>query len=84
MPLAKGDYALGHRLNQMVTDALADAAQEAGIEYVDVFSATRGHDICADDPWIAGLEPTRPAYPFHPYAEEQEKAAELVVAQLEG
>ena len=54
LPLADGDYAFARQVNQGLTDAVEDAADEAGVEYVDVWAPSAGHDICADDPWING------------------------------
>jgi hypothetical protein len=83
LPLALGDYAFAHRINTMIVRAQKDAAAEANVEYVDVFAASRGHDMCAQDPWIAGLYPTRTdATPLHPFPEEQQLVASLLVDLL--
>lgn len=82
-PLAPGDFGLARRLNELLNETLAEAAADAGAEYVDVFAATEGHDMCADDPWIAGENPTKPATPYHPYAEEQQATADRIVELLE-
>lgn len=83
LPLALGDYAFAHRINQLLVEAQAAAAARTGVEYVDVFAASRGHDMCAKDPWIAGLHPVRPgATALHPYPEEQQLVADLLVDLL--
>lgn len=56
-----------------------------GAEYVDVWTASAGHDICADDPWVnrqltdqdadAGLR-------YHPLAAEQRAVAGLILDML--
>ncbi len=84
LPLAPGDYAYARQGNELLVAALRDAATEAGVEYVDVWSVAEQHHICADDPWIAGLRPTAPAAPLHPYSAEQQAAAELLVDLLGG
>lgn len=83
LPLATGDYAYARSINKGLADALKKGAAAAKADYVDLFRATAGHDICADDPWINGAQtdPQR-ALAFHPFAAEQEKAAALVLAQL--
>lgn len=82
-PLAAGDYPLGRKLNVLLDEALRGAAERSGAEFVDVFAATKGHDICSRDPWIAGVEPEGGrAAEFHPYAAEQRVVAELIVEQL--
>lgn len=83
LPIAEGDYPFARRLNEQVNRALADAARAAEAEFVDVFAATEGHDMCAADPWIAGTEPVADAAPFHPYPEEQQAVADLILERLE-
>lgn len=82
LPLATGDYEFARSGNELLVQALASAATDAEVEYVDVWSATEGHHICADDPWIAGLEPDGPAAPLHPYRAEQQATADLLLAHL--
>jgi lysophospholipase L1-like esterase len=84
MPLATGDYAYARRILEGLVDAVERGTRAAHGEYVDVFRATAGHDMCADDPWINGQHTdTSRALAFHPFAPEQEKAAELVLAALD-
>jgi lysophospholipase L1-like esterase len=82
LPLATGDYAYGRRLNKGLADAVRLGARQADA-YVDVFAASAGHDICAADPWINGIrtDPSR-ALAFHPFAEEQQAVAGLVLDAL--
>ncbi|QYJ03951.1 SGNH/GDSL hydrolase family protein [Nocardioides panacisoli] len=83
LPLAEGDYPFARELNLGFNEALRGAAEATGATYVDVFEATSGHHICADEPWVAGVEvPRGNAIPYHPYPEEQEAAAEAVLAAL--
>ncbi|HUP99452.1 MAG TPA: SGNH/GDSL hydrolase family protein [Aeromicrobium sp.] len=82
-PLALGDYPFAHRINELLVRAQKRAAARTQAEYVDVFTASQGHDMCARDPWIAGLRPTRSdAMLLHPYPEEQRLVAELLVHLL--
>lgn len=78
VPLARGDYAFVSRVMGLLNDALRTAAAESEAEYVDLTALTEDHDICSDDPWIAGLEPTKPAHAFHPYADEARAVADLL------
>ena len=32
------------------------AAKRTGAEFVDLFAASDGHDICSDDPWVNGTK----------------------------
>ena len=86
LPLTSGDYTYMHEVFEALGAATKQAAEDAGARYVDVLAASAGHDICAgDDAWISGYvsDPERPAQPMHPFAEEQEAVAELVVAALD-
>lgn len=80
LPLAEGDYAFGRGVLQEFVEAQAEAAEQAGAEYVDVWAASEGHDICGDDPWVAGFRPAKAGTAYHPYAEEQAAVADLVEA----
>lgn len=48
-----------------LNQAVADAADAAGISYVDLSRVTVGHEVCSSEPWFRGL-----SYPivqsFHP------------------
>lgn len=83
MPLATGDYRYGNQVNQRLTQALRQAAAQEHLDYVDVWRASQGHDVCSADPWINGqyTDPTR-AEAFHPFANEQAAVAGLVVSEV--
>ena len=82
MGLATGDYAFARSVVDGINKAEVAAAKAAGATYVDTTEATRGHDICAADPWIAGAKATKKGAPWHPYAEEQAAVAKLVEARI--
>lgn len=82
-PLALGDYRFAHRFNELLVRAQKRSAARAEVEYVDVFTASQGHDMCARDPWIAGMRSrSRTAMPLHPYPQEQELVAGLLLKRL--
>ncbi|MFC4784573.1 SGNH/GDSL hydrolase family protein [Nocardioides sp. MAHUQ-72] len=82
LPLATGDYDYARRINEGLAQAVEQGARKADA-FVDVFGPSAGHDICSDDPWINGRETdTSRALAFHPFAEEQEALARLVLAEL--
>lgn len=83
IPLARGDYAFVRRVLGLLNTALRTAAGRAGAEYVDVAAASRGHDACSAQPWVAGHRPTSPAHPFHPYRVEARAVADLLAERLE-
>jgi lysophospholipase L1-like esterase len=83
LPLATRDYAFARRVNVLLVESQRAAAERTNAEYLDVFSATDGHDMCARDPWVAGLRPSRgDAAPWHPYPKEQRLVAKLIVDRL--
>jgi hypothetical protein len=49
---------------------LADRAAGAGVDFVDTYTPSIGHDACQlpGTKWIEGLAPTAPAAPVHPNA----------------
>jgi lysophospholipase L1-like esterase len=80
LPLARGDYAYAEEVNLALTEMLRKAARASGATYVDVWAASQGHDICADDPWINGaVGNEEEAARYHPFANEQLAVAELVL-----
>ena len=84
LPLATGDVAYARTINEGLVAAQEQGAKAAGGEFVDLYPATAGHDICADDPWINGrYTDAKRALAFHPFEAEQKKAAELVLATLD-
>ncbi len=83
LPLAAADYAYALEINRRLAEGIRDAGVGAGAEYVDLFTASEGHDICSDDPWIAGVHGAQRAMHLHPYPAEQRAVADLILAKLE-
>ena len=81
VPFAPGDYRFARRVNQGLTEAVERAATATRTTYVDLWAASKGHDVCSADPWINGLSGPGAA-PFHPFAAEQAEVARLVAAAL--
>jgi len=82
LALAKGDFAYAHAVLLTLNDAVRIAAQRSKAEFVDIWDASKGHDMCSADPWMAGAVPRHPAMPYHPYAVEQAKVAGLIEQAL--
>jgi len=82
MPLAAEDYAYAREINERLAEAIRDAGLSAGAEYVDLYTASEGHDICSDEPWIAGIHGAQRAMKLHPYPEEQRAVADLILAMV--
>lgn len=81
LPFAPGDYPFAREVNQSMTEAVRQAAEATGATYIDVWQASAGHDICADQPWVNGFSGPGAA-PFHPFAAEQRAVARLIAAEL--
>ncbi len=83
LPLATGDLPLLREVNQRLAESLQRPAEARDLDYLDLFAASQGHDICSDDPWINGIE-TAPdgTTPFHPLAVEQEYVATMIAEML--
>ncbi|MBS45253.1 MAG: GDSL family lipase [Nocardioides sp.] len=84
LPLAEGDYAYVKGLNLRLAKTVKRGGIKGGAEYVDLVEASKGHDICSDQPWVAGVrgDPKR-AMGLHPSPAEQRAVAKLVVEAVE-
>ena len=84
IPLATGDYPYVRAVNDRMAEVLRAAAD--GVEaadFVDVTTASEGHDACSDNPWMGGIAPlTNRGVAFHPFAVEQRAVAKLVLAAV--
>jgi lysophospholipase L1-like esterase len=85
LPLAKGDYPYVRDLVVRLNDAMRAAAKKAKADFIDVLKASRGHDICAgQDAWVNGVNTDlMRALAFHPFAEEQQAVADLIMKKLD-
>jgi GDSL-like lipase/acylhydrolase family protein len=83
LPLAAGDYAVGRRISRLLNGALSRAASRTGATFVDMYAASRGHDICSADPWVNGSVTDRTrALAYHPLAAGMRADARQVLAAL--
>lgn len=83
LPLATGDVAFAHQVNQTLAATVETAAERAGVGHVDLWTASQDHHVCADDPWVNGLGvDDSGAFPFHPLPAGQRAVAELVIAAV--
>ena len=58
---------------------MRDAAQEAGVEFVDFYEASIGHDVCARHPWVQGrVGSSHRGAALHPLPSGQAALARLV------
>ena len=83
VPVAAGDVDFVREMMSLLVDAQKGAAEDAGVEYIDVFAASEGHDICSDAPWVNGVKNgPQGAYAFHPMPAHQRAVAELILEIL--
>lgn len=85
LPFTEGDVVWASRVVDAVVDGIAEAADNAGVRFVDLRGPSEGHDICADEPWVTGVDPSRSgAAPWHPLPRGMASVAEIVHRQLSG
>lgn len=83
LPLAPGDYPLAERVARSLSRVMAGAAARTGAKFVDMYDASRGHDICSDEPWVNGrFTDQSAALAFHPFAVEMEAVADRLLRRL--
>lgn len=61
---------------------LAVEAAEAGVHYVDVYTAGQDHDVCEWDRWVEGMSPRSDALIMHPNVTGMSQVATLVAAAV--
>jgi lysophospholipase L1-like esterase len=67
LPYATGDVAFGDEVLRRLDTALRAAADRTGAEYLDMYAASRGHDVCSARPYVNGVHTDRQrAAAFHP------------------
>ena len=80
---AVGDHAYINRIVQALSDAIEAAAKDVGVDWVDVYGASRGHDVCSDEPWVNGVtEDQTLANVLHPLPTEQAAVARMILEKL--
>jgi lysophospholipase L1-like esterase len=85
LPLATQDYPYVRSIVVRLDQAMRAAAKEADVEYVDLVKVSKGHDVCAgEDAWVNGVNTDlMRALALHPFAEEQQAVADLVLQTLQ-
>ena len=83
LPLADGDYATADRIARLLRDAMRRATEGSGAEFVDMYAASRGHDVCANQPWVNGrFTDQLEALAFHPFDDGMRAVAARIVARV--
>lgn len=78
LPVTAADVPFVREVNRRLAAALEQGARAAGVEYVDMWAASAGHDACGAEPWVAGLRPVGPGAPLHPYPAHQSAVADAL------
>lgn len=83
LPLADGDYSYVNGVIKRLNNNLKAAAKAANVHYVNMWTASRGHDICSSEPWVQGSvsHPGR-AVAYHPFRAEHRAVAARVATLL--
>lgn len=67
LPYAAGDVPFGDEVLRRLNSAMRRAADAAGAEFLDMYAASRGHDVCSTNPYVNGVHTDRQrAAAFHP------------------
>ncbi len=56
LPVAKADVAETQRIAVRLQRAQRAAADDAGVDFIDMHTLSRGHDVCSADPWVNGVD----------------------------
>lgn len=83
LPLTESEERAAFRLQTRLNDAMDRAAERAGALFVDLFPASRGHDVCSKEPWVNGRRSVPgKATAYHPLAAGMSGAAREVELAL--
>jgi lysophospholipase L1-like esterase len=74
------------QVQQRLEESIESAAATSGATYVDLWGASRGHDVCAGrEAWVNGRRlRVGEAAPFHPFLAGMRAAARVVYEQVTG
>jgi lysophospholipase L1-like esterase len=69
------------KLEEALDTALSEAAASAGVSFISIRDALKGHELCTGDSWVNPIGPARPTHiqqEGHPNADGQEAIASAV------
>jgi lysophospholipase L1-like esterase len=79
LPRMRGqDRATFRDISLRLRYGMRDAAKEAGVEFVDFYAVSAGHDICSPNPWVQGRVGNRRGAGMHPLATGQAALARTI------
>ncbi|MCW2781426.1 MAG: Lipase 2 precursor [Marmoricola sp.] len=68
-----------NEVNLQLNNVMRAAARTAHVGFINVYQASRGHDICSPSPWVNGTTTdVSAALALHPFAREQIAVARLI------
>jgi lysophospholipase L1-like esterase len=84
VPLSDDDMAYLDEMLRRTNTMIAEQAAANGVEFVDTYTESIGHDVCTLPPtrWFEGVVPTMPAFPVHPNAMGEASMARSVLRVL--
>jgi lysophospholipase L1-like esterase len=84
LPVSRTDAVAVDALTHRLSDAMRSAAKASHSLFVDMYAASKGHDVCAGPAaWVNGVKTdTNRAASLHPFAEEQRAVADRIAALL--
>jgi lysophospholipase L1-like esterase len=83
LPLVRAMEPLLRDIMRKINDGWKRAAAAVGVDYVDTWTMSEGHDICAADPWVNGASPVAgEAAPMHPFPAFHRAVADAIVKLL--
>ncbi|MCZ4498967.1 MAG: Lipase 2 precursor [Marmoricola sp.] len=84
LPLPRVALERARAAGSLVNEAMKAAATSAGADFIDMYTASKGHDLCSDDPWVNGYKaiPGK-ALALHPFPTYHRAVADRVVALLD-
>ncbi|MFF5989819.1 SGNH/GDSL hydrolase family protein [Prauserella flavalba] len=84
VPIAAGDAPYLRDITKLLNEVLAEQAATHGATFVDTYTSSIGHDMCAPAGvrWVEGILLGSPAAPVHPNALGAQNQARQVLAAL--
>ena len=77
------DRATFRAMNMRLRIAQRDAAEESGVEFVDFYAESIGHDVCSQRPWVQGrVGSSRQGAALHPLPAGQAALARMITDGL--
>jgi lysophospholipase L1-like esterase len=84
LPLAPAMEPRLRAVMKQIDDGWRRAAAAVGVDYVDTWAMSRGHDVCSSDPWVNGAsDAAGEAAPLHPFPAFHRAVADAIVELLE-